>query len=94
MRNLMSQKRKITDSDEEAECEDFEAVERFTEEGGIYIDDIYIPPKIQPACSTTNTGPRLIIQNITCEWFKSYANEVTIGPFQKVRHVNCCQIIY
>lgn len=89
----MPQKRKITDSDEEVERDDFEFMEHSDEEGGLHIDDIYIPPKVPPACSTTNTGPRLIIQHITCKWFKSYANEVTIGPYQKVTCVNRHQIM-
>lgn len=54
------------------------------EEGGIRIDDIYIPPAPPPVCSYESTGPRLIITHIVNENFKSYAGKVVVGPFDKV----------
>ncbi|BFF94349.1 structural maintenance of chromosomes protein 4 [Drosophila madeirensis] len=53
------------------------------EEGGTRIGDIYIPPPIPPHCSMESTGPRLIIKKIVNRNFKSYANEVTLGPFHQ-----------
>lgn len=54
------------------------------EEGGIRIDDIYIPPAPPPVCSYESAGPRLIITHIVNENFKSYAGRVVVGPFDKV----------
>ncbi|XP_022233745.2 structural maintenance of chromosomes protein 4 [Drosophila obscura] len=53
------------------------------EEGGTRIGDIYIPPPIPPHCSMESTGPRLIIKQIVNHNFKSYAGQVTLGPFHQ-----------
>ncbi|XKL63421.1 hypothetical protein PGB90_005785 [Kerria lacca] len=53
------------------------------EEGGIRIEDIYIPPAPPPVCSYESSGPRLIITHIVNENFKSYAGRVVVGPFDK-----------
>lgn len=53
------------------------------EEGGTWIDDIYIPPPPQLHSSQTD-GRRLIITKIVNNFFKSYAHDVEIGPFHKV----------
>lgn len=53
--------------------------------GGTRVGDIYIPPPVQPHCSSVSKGlPRLIITNIIIENFKSYAGKVTLGPFDHV----------
>lgn len=44
-----------------------------TEEGGIRIGDIYLPPPPPPACTFDSTGPRLVITHIENNFFKSYA---------------------
>lgn len=54
------------------------------EVGGTRIGDIYIPPPVQPYCSTESKGPRVIITNIIIENFKSYAGKVELGPFHHV----------
>lgn len=59
------------------------------EDGGTRIGDIYIPPPVKPYCSRESIGPRLIITKITNNNFKSYAGEVTLGPFFNV----CCIVI-
>lgn len=62
--------------------EDEEMMAEYREEGGIMLDDIYIPPKI-----TRNehpfTGERLVIEKIVCENFKSYGGLKEMGPFHK-----------
>lgn len=58
----------------------------FSDEEGTRVDGIYIPPPIKPVCSLDPTGPRLIIRKIVNNFFKSYAEEQTLGPFHKV----CC----
>lgn len=55
--------------------------------GGTHIGNIYIPPSVQPHCSSESSGPRLIISEIVNENFKSYAGEVRLGPFYHVRPV-------
>ena len=57
--------------------------EDYVPEGGIRIEDIYIPPPPPPALTMDNTGPRLVIPHIENEWFKSYAGKQVIGPFHK-----------
>lgn len=54
------------------------------DEGGLLIDDIYIPPPCAPACSLVTIGPRLIIVDMKNNFFKSYGENVTLGPFYKV----------
>ncbi|EDW04011.1 structural maintenance of chromosomes protein 4 isoform X2 [Drosophila grimshawi] len=51
------------------------------EEGGTRIGDIYIPPPVPAHCSMESVGPRLIIKRIVNYNFKSYAGEVSLGPF-------------
>ena len=70
----------MADEDVEMEHED----SRIEEEGGIHIEDIYIPPPPPPACTFDSTGPRLIISQIVNENFKSYAGKTILGPFHKV----------
>ncbi|OQR69340.1 structural maintenance of chromosomes protein 4-like, partial [Tropilaelaps mercedesae] len=55
------------------------------EDGGIKINDIYIPPPPPPACTFEATGPRLIISKIENSYFKasSYGKHVVIGPLHK-----------
>ncbi|XP_044758906.1 structural maintenance of chromosomes protein 4 [Coccinella septempunctata] len=55
----------------------------FSDEEGTRVDGIYIPPPTKPVCSFDPTGPRLIITKIVNNFFKSYANEQTLGPFHK-----------
>lgn len=52
------------------------------EEGGRFLDDIYIPPKITRT-EHPFTGERLVIEKITCVNFKSYAGIKEMGPFHK-----------
>lgn len=51
------------------------------EEGGFTVGDIYIPPPIKPYCSSESRGARLIITKIMNTNFKSYAQNVALGPF-------------
>lgn len=67
--------------------EDEEEMNLSDEEGGMRIDGIYIPPPPKPACSVETTGPRLIITKIVNDFFKSYANSQSLGPFHKVLHI-------
>ena len=78
-------KRKSVQAEKNDES-DFSDAEKFSddEEGGIRIDDIYIPPAPPPVCSYESSGPRLIITHIVNENFKSYAGRVLVGPFDKV----------
>lgn len=57
------------------------------EEGGFTVGDIYIPPPIKPYCSTESHGARLMITKITNTNFKSYAQNVALGPFCHVSAV-------
>lgn len=52
------------------------------EEGGHFIEDIYIPPKMTISERPTQ-GERLIIEKIECENFKSYGGIKVMGPFHK-----------
>ena len=63
--------------------EDVDNEEDETEEGGIRIGDIYIPPPPAPACTMESDGPRLIITHIENTNFKSYAGKQVLGPFHK-----------
>lgn len=78
-------KRKTITNDTHDES-DISDTDKFSddEEGGIHIDDIYIPPAPPPVCSYESTGPRVIITHIVNENFKSYAGRVVVGPFDKV----------
>lgn len=51
------------------------------EEGGFTVGDIYIPPPVKPYCSSESRGARLIITKIMNTNFKSYAQDVALGPF-------------
>ncbi|XP_065161270.1 structural maintenance of chromosomes protein 4 [Atheta coriaria] len=64
-----------SDSDDELNLSD--------EEGAVRVDGIYIPPAPVPYCSVENKGPRLVITKIVNSFFKSYANNVVLGPFHK-----------
>src|SRR5947209_867194 len=52
------------------------------EEGGDFVFDIYIPPKINRT-EHPHTGERLVIEKIVCENFKSYGGVKSMGPFHK-----------
>lgn len=84
-------KQRKPNADKEYES-DISECDKFSddEEGGIRIDDIYIPPAPPPACTYESIGPRLIITHIVNENFKSYAGRVVVGPFDKVRS-NCSE---
>lgn len=62
------------------------SLNHFRFSGAYRVGDIYIPPPIKPYCSNESKGSRLIITEITVNNFKSYAGEVTMGPF--------CHVIY
>jgi len=64
---------KSTEEEEELE---------FQEEGGYFLEDIYIPPKITRQ-EHPGTGQRLVIEKIVCENFKSYGGLKEMGPFHK-----------
>lgn len=56
---------------------------RFSDEEGTVVDDIFIPAPIKPVtCHISKT--RLVITKITNNFFKSYADNVILGPFSKV----------
>ncbi|XP_018323917.1 structural maintenance of chromosomes protein 4 [Agrilus planipennis] len=76
-----SEKRKANDSDSaDSEQED---LERSYEEGGIRLDDIYIPPPPRTVRNSDANVPRLIITKIENQFFKSYAEKQVIGPLHK-----------
>lgn len=54
------------------------------EEGGIWIDEVYIPPPPKNIHMHDANTPRLIIKNIINTNFKSYGGEQLLGPFHKV----------
>lgn len=70
--------------EQESEEDEFENFDMSDEEGGIRIDDIYIPPPPRAACAVDSNGPRLVITNIVNDFFKSYASQQKLGPFHKV----------
>ncbi|KAJ8970615.1 hypothetical protein NQ314_001150 [Rhamnusium bicolor] len=55
----------------------------FSDDESTIVDGIRIPAAIKPTCSFDPTGPRLIITKIVNNYFKSYADEQTLGPFHK-----------
>lgn len=71
------------------DVEEEEAAGLSDEEGGLWIDDIYIPPPAKPVCSTESKGPRLIITKIVNEFFKSYGQKEIVGPFHHVSVRSC-----
>lgn len=78
-----NRKRKhVPDNENSSDSEEHE--EYSDEEGGMRIDDIYIPPPPRNACTSDLSGPRLIITRIVNENFKSYAGVQVLGPFHKV----------
>ncbi|KAF7268607.1 hypothetical protein GWI33_018297 [Rhynchophorus ferrugineus] len=54
-----------------------------SDDEGTTVDGIYIPPAIKPTLSFDPTGPRLLITKIHNSFFKSYAQDVVLGPFHK-----------
>lgn len=70
-------------ADENAdENDDLNPMSQFEdEEGGFTVGDIYIPPPIKPYCSSESHGSRLMITKIMNTNFKSYAQDVALGPF-------------
>nr|CAD7198217.1 unnamed protein product [Timema douglasi] len=77
---------RLSESNSDSDNGDVGEYHHSDEEGGIRLGDIYIPPPPKPICSVENTGPRLIITNITNLNFKSYAGECDLGPFHKADH--------
>lgn len=53
------------------------------DEGGVKVDDIYIPPPPRPPGTIDTNGPRIIITKIVNTNFKSYGEEQILGPFHK-----------
>lgn len=58
--------------------------EVLSDDEGTKVDGIYIPPAQPPTLSMDPTGPRLIITKISNNFFKSYAENQVLGPFNKV----------
>lgn len=58
--------------------------EDLSNDGGTIVDGIYIPQLQLPTLSLDPNGPRLIITKITNNFFKSYGENVVVGPFSKV----------
>ncbi|XP_030750331.1 structural maintenance of chromosomes protein 4 [Sitophilus oryzae] len=54
-----------------------------SDDEGTRIDGIYIPPATKPTLSFDPTGPRLMITKIYNNFFKSYAENIVLGPFHK-----------
>lgn len=78
-------KRKHVDEDEEEV--DLDTSERgymSDEEGGVRIEDIYIPPPPKLTTNNHENGIRLIIHKIINTNFKSYGGTRVLGPFYKV----------
>lgn len=72
-------------SDKRNSLEDSESEELHdSDDEGRRVDGIYIPPAIKPTLSFDPTGPRLLITKIQNNFFKSYAEDVVLGPFHKV----------
>lgn len=76
-------------TDEQADDnEDLNPMSQFEdEEGGFTVGDIYIPPPVKPYCSSESHGSRLMITKIMNTNFKSYAQNVALGPFCHVSAV-------
>lgn len=66
------------------DLDDFDEEPLLADEGGIFVDGIYIPPAQPPTLSMDPTGPRLMITQINNHFFKSYAENEVLGPFHKV----------
>lgn len=80
----VNRKRKDLTDDSSSDEDEIDRAEFSDEEGGIRIDDIYIPPPPRNACNSESNAPRLIITRIVNENFKSYAGQQILGPFHKV----------
>lgn len=94
-----NRKRKHVPDNENSSDSEEEHEEYSDEEGGMRIDDIYIPPPPRNACTSDLNGPRLIITRIVNENFKSYAGVQVLGPFHKVgialqAHLERIYVIY
>lgn len=74
------------ESDNEAEQSQLDLSD---EEGGLRVDDIYIPPPPKQVNTVNGAGTRLIITGIDNNFFKSYAEHQKLGPFHKVRMIFC-----
>ncbi|XP_026667538.1 structural maintenance of chromosomes protein 4 isoform X2 [Ceratina calcarata] len=69
---------------EEMEVEEEDIGLDMDEEGGLRVDDdIYIPPPLPATNQLNSNGPRLMINKIVNENFKSYGGTKVIGPFHK-----------
>ncbi|GLV32117.1 gluon [Carabus blaptoides fortunei] len=79
----MNNKRKYQSDESGDDSDDTERVYMSDEEGGLRVDDIYVPPPPRPPGTIDNNGPRLIITQIVNENFKSYGGEKKLGPFHK-----------
>lgn len=64
------------------------------EEGGVRIDDIYIPPPPRPPGTIEVNGQRIIITKIVNTNFKSYGEVQMLGPFHKVRIYLLWQLVF
>lgn len=82
-----NRKRQHVPEESDSEPDEFAGLDLSDEEGGMRIDDIYIPPPPKSAGTAERTaGPRLIITKITNNFFKSYASQQVLGPFHKVKY--------
>lgn len=54
-----------------------------TPDGGFLVDGIVIPPPPQMYCNLKEKAPRLVITRIRNNFFKSYGEDVILGPFNK-----------
>lgn len=79
-------KRVVGDNESSSDSDEHEVYS--DEEGGMRIDDIYIPPPPRNACNSESNGHRLLITHIVNENFKSYAGKQILGPFHKVGLLN------
>lgn len=77
-------KSKRVKPDKNADFSDDENLSDFDDDGEIF-NGIRIPSVLPPIVSAEeNIGPRMIIDTIVVNNFKSYYGVVTIGPFHKV----------
>lgn len=77
-------KNKRVKQDKNGDFSDDENLSDF-DDGGEIFNGIRIPPVLPPIVSAEeNIGPRMIIDTIVVNNFKSYYGVVTIGPFHKV----------
>ncbi|XP_050294355.1 structural maintenance of chromosomes protein 4 isoform X2 [Anthonomus grandis grandis] len=54
-----------------------------SDDEGVRVDGIYIPPVRKAALTMDPNGPRLVITKIENSFFKSYGKGVVLGPFHK-----------